>query len=503
MSAAEPHLEEPLRSLTSVRTRILVSVLLMAALGMLVAGTTSYVIEINRLDEVTSSNLRQEIQEFRTLADKGVDPSTGEPFATVEDLLVTALQRNVADENETFLGLVDGRPEYLPQGERPFRLEDNGEVLAQLAALAPDSDVVVRDAETSAGTVRFAAIQVRIDGEPTVGTYVIARGVDLEARELIDTIQTYAVVAAGSLVLIGVVGWLVAGRLLRPLRLLRGAARRISETDLTQRIPVTGNDDVSDLAHTFNAMLDRLQSAFGTQRQFLDDAGHELRTPITILRGHLELMDSTDAQEVAETRALVLDERDRMSRLVEDLILLAKARRPDFVSDAPVHLGELVEDVLEKARALGERRWTAEGQADVTVLGDGQRLTQALLQLAHNAVKFTGRGDVVAVGSAVSEGAARLWVRDEGPGVPDEDKERIFERFGRAEAGRGVEGSGLGLAIVSAIAEGHGGRVELDQPMGTGARFTLVIPLRSLSDSEPEDVTGPTGLPADRLARRP
>src|SRR5688500_1612020 len=134
VSAAEPHVEEPLRSLTSVRTRILVSVLLMAALGMLVAGTTSYVIEINRLDEVTSSNLRQEIQEFRTLADEGVDPPTGERFATVEDLLVTALQRNVADENETFLGLVDGRPQYLPQGERPFRLEDNNEVLAQLAA---------------------------------------------------------------------------------------------------------------------------------------------------------------------------------------------------------------------------------------------------------------------------------------------------------------------------------------------------------------------------------
>jgi signal transduction histidine kinase len=469
---------------TTVRTRILVSVLLMAGLGMLGAGAASYVIQSNRLDDRIQANLRQEVEEFRTLAREGVDPSTGERFTTVEDLLFTALQRNVADQNETFLALVDGRPEYLPRGDRPVRLEEEPAVLELLESLPPDSDVLVRDAETSAGTVRFAAIQVTIAGAPTVGTYVIARGVDLEAQELTDTIHTYAVVAGGSLVLIALVGWVVAGRLLRPLRLLRDAAQRISETDLTQRIPVSANDDVSDLARTFNAMLDRLESAFGTQRQFLDDAGHELRTPITILRGHLELVDPSDPHEVAETRALVLDELDRMSRLVEDLILLAKSRRPDFVADAPVHLGQLTYDVLDKARALGDRKWAADAHADVFILGDEQRLTQALLQLAHNAVKFTVDGDQVAVGSAVVDGSARLWVRDDGPGVAAEDRERIFQRFGRAETGRGIEGSGLGLAIVAAIAEGHGGHVELDDSNGKGARFTLVIPLQPRSALE-------------------
>jgi signal transduction histidine kinase len=168
-----------------------------------------------------------------------------------------------------------------------------------------------------------------------------------------------------------------------------------------------------------------------------------------------------------------------MSRLVEDLILLAKARRPDFIRDETVHLGTLTDDVLDKARALGDRRWTADGHADVTISGDEQRLTQALLQLAHNAAKFTQPGDVIAVGSKVVDAAVHLWVRDEGSGVPPQDRERIFERFGRAEAGRGIEGSGLGLAIVSAIAEGHGGRVELDDTPRRGAQFTLVLPLRT------------------------
>jgi len=485
-TSREPAPDGRLRIVTRVRTRILVSVLLMAGLGMLGAGATSYVIQSNRLDDRIQANFRQEVEEFRTLAREGVDPSTGQRFTTVEDLLFTALQRNVADENETFLALVDGEPKYLPRGDRPVRLEDEPAVLDQLESLPPDSAVMVREAETAVGTVRFAAIQVTIVGESTVGTYVIARTVDLEARELTDTTRTYAAVAGGSLVLIALVGWVVAGRLLRPLRLLRDAAQRISETDLTQRIQVSANDDVSDLARTFNAMLDRLESAFGTQRQFLDDAGHELRTPITILRGHLELVDPNDPREVAETRALVLDELDRMSRLVEDLILLAKARRPDFVHDSPVHLGRLTDDVLEKARALGDRRWTIDGHADITILGDEQRLTQALLQLAHNAVKFTTVGDAVALGSEITDGVARLWVRDDGSGVAPEDRTRIFQRFGRAATGRGVEGSGLGLAIVTAIAEAHGGRVELDDEIRKGSRFTLVIPLRPLTDQTEE-----------------
>jgi signal transduction histidine kinase len=345
--------------------------------------------------------------------------------------------------------------------------------------------------------VRLAVVQVSIEGRDDTGTYVIARVVDRELADLDDSLHTFTTVSGVSLVVVGLVGWVVAGRLLRPVRLLRNTARRITETDLTERIPVTSRDDVSELARTFNEMLDRLQSAFETQRQFLDDAGHELRTPVTILRGHIELLDSNDPGEVEETRALLLDELDRMSRLVEDLVLLAKARRPDFVRPSEVELGRLTDEVLDKARALGDRIWRVDERSEARLHMDSQRITQALLALAHNAVKFTLPGAVIAVGSSADAQAAeaRLWVRDTGCGIAAEDQERIFERFGRAETGRGVEGSGLGLAIASAIADAHGGRVEVDSAPGAGSTFTLVLPYAAAAGADPAYAATPDAIP--------
>jgi signal transduction histidine kinase len=268
-------------------------------------------------------------------------------------------------------------------------------------------------------------------------------------------------------------------------RLLSETAQRISETDLSDRIPVTGRDDLSQLARTVNAMLDRIESAFAMQRQFLDDAGHELRTPITIVRGHLELMDAADSSDVAETRALALDELDRMQRLVDDLVVLAKAQRPDFVRPEPVEVDRLLDDVMDKSRPLVDRDWQVDARVEVTLELDGQRITQALLQLISNAIRFTAPGQTIAIGGRIDEGILQLWVRDTGPGVAPEEAEKIFERFGRAAIGRGGEGSGLGLAIVRAIAEAHHGRVVLYSTPGHGATFVIEIPAagRALDDS--------------------
>lgn len=464
------------RRAASVRVKVLGSVLVMAALGMLVAEVTTFVISDRRLDARIDAALEQEIEEFRVFAAQGVDPETGRPFTALEPLFETALQRNVADENETFLTMVDGDPFLLPGGGRPIDLEDEPAVLDLVRSIPPGADVRRADVETSQGTVRLAAVQVAFAGLPATGTYVVAHVVDREREELIDSARTYTFVSLGALLLVALVGWLVAGRLLRPLRVLREATYRITEADLTERIPVTGADDVSDLTRTYNDMLDRLQSAFETQRQFIDDAGHELRTPVTIVRGHLELLDPADPAEVVETRDLVLDEVDRVGRLVEDLILLAQARRPDFIRPGTVELGRLTDEVLDKARALGDRTWRVDARAEATVPGDAQRLTQALLQLASNAVKFSEPGSQVAVGSAITGDEAWLWVRDTGVGIHPDDAARIFARFGRAETGRGVEGSGLGLAIVSAIAEAHNGRVVVESRPGAGATFTLTLP---------------------------
>ena len=168
-----------------------------------------------------------------------------------------------------------------------------------------------------------------------------------------------------------------------------------------------------------------------------------------------------------------------MHRLVDDLVTLAKAERPDFVRTTPVDVGRLTDDVLDKARTLGPRRWTVDARAEAWVQLDPQRITQALLQLAANAVKFSAEGTTIAFGSSVANGRVRLWVRDEGHGVSPKDAKRIFERFARGTAERGVEGSGLGLPIVAAIAEAHSGTVVLDSRPGRGATFTLDLPERA------------------------
>lgn len=461
----------------------------MTAIGMLVAGVTSYLVQRGRVDARVDADLAQEVEELRKFTGSGVDPETGEPFATVHDLFFVALQRNVPDAGEGLLTLVDGELDLVPSSSVDLRLEDDPAFVRMVAATPFDTPVRARTAETSVGTLRWVAVPVSVAGGAEEGRYVIAYSLDIERAAVVDAYRTYGVVAMVALVLVGLVGWAVAGRLLRPVRLVRDTAQRISDTDLSGRIPVRGSDDVSELARTVNAMLDRLEAAFAGHREALDDAGHELRTPITIIRGHLELMDAGDPADVAETRALALDELDRMRRLVDDLVLLAQARRPDFVRPAPTDVGRLVDDVLDKARPLAARAWQVDARPGAVVELDQQRITQALLQLVANAVRFTGDGDVVAIGASATGGVVRLWVRDTGPGVPPDQAERIFDRFHRVTPGRGDDGSGLGLAIVRAIAEAHHGRVDVVSVLGQGASFVLELPARSVPGSTAEQTT--------------
>jgi signal transduction histidine kinase len=312
--------------------------------------------------------------------------------------------------------------------------------------------------------------------DATRGVFVVAASLSSERAQVEDAVRLAALVLLSVLLIASALAWVVAGRVLAPLRLLAGTARSIGESDLTQRIPVSGRDEIADLARTFNAMLDRLEAAFGTQRAFVSDASHELRTPITIVRGHLELLGE-DPDERRETIALVMDELDRMSRFVDDLLLLARADRDDFLRLAGVELGALTDELYDKAVALGQRDWRLEGRGEALLHADRQRLTQAVMGLAQNAVQHTAPGDAIWLGSDTGRREIRLWVRDSGPGVAPEDQGRIFERFARASASRRrSEGAGLGLAIVRAIAAAHGGRVALSSRPGAGATFTLVLP---------------------------
>jgi signal transduction histidine kinase len=314
--------------------------------------------------------------------------------------------------------------------------------------------------------------------EATRGVLVVTSRLGEEEDEVNDVLEVNTLIALAVLLVASGLAFLAVGRVLAPLRDVADTARSISETDLTRRISVEGDDEIADLARTFNDMLDRLEAAFSTQRAFLSDAGHELRTPITIIQGHLDLLAS-GAAEKADVVPIVMDELGRMSRLVEDLLLLARSRRPNFLQVRHEDLDELTQEMFSKARPVADRDWQLEGVGVGRILIDRQRMTQAVMNLLRNAVEHTEAGDRVSLGSSIGDGTARIWVSDSGPGVPASEREHIFERFARgpdAQARR-KEGAGLGLAIVRAVAEGHGGHVTLESQEGEGATFAIVIPV--------------------------
>jgi signal transduction histidine kinase len=261
------------------------------------------------------------------------------------------------------------------------------------------------------------------------------------------------------------------------LRELRATAERITATASAERIPVQGRDDVSDLTRTVNDMLDRLDGAIEGQRRLLDDVGHELKTPITIVRGHLELLDPNDAAEVVSARALAIDELDRMAALVGDISEMLRLGAPSSLQRGRTDLGGLTRSIIAKARAIGGAEVSEGPIAEGRAVLDAARVTQAVLQLAQNALTHGGARFTIGSHLASGDREVRFTVADRGPGIPEEQRARIFERFGRVEQGRGRSGSGLGLAIVETIAVAHGGRVELASTPGFGAAFSLVLPL--------------------------
>jgi signal transduction histidine kinase len=256
---------------------------------------------------------------------------------------------------------------------------------------------------------------------------------------------------------------------------MRETADSITPTDLRARIPADGNDDISDLSRTVNSMLDRIEGSMDNQRQLLDDVRHELKTPITIVRGHLEMMDVENPADVASTRDIGIAELDRMTRLVEDIDLLSSAEGDQFEISL-VNVREITERMGDLVGGFPGHTWSVAAIARGVIEGDYDRLLQAWLQLADNAAKYTPQGSPIEIGSTFDIDSVHLWVRDHGPGIPPAARRRIFHRFARADH-RTVGGSGLGLAIVDAIAKAHLGTCVVTDTDGGGATFTITVPI--------------------------
>lgn len=474
----------------SVRARILAAVVGLAALALTAAGYTAFVIQQIQVEARMDAELAADAEQFRVLHDVGVDPGTGESFASPADLVRTAMERIIPTRNEGIVGMVDGEVVYTSPVSS-VNLEEDAELIAELSQYAVAERASFTTFRTSTTTYRSAIVPVHASGTADeagdgdeVAAFVLAYDSTAEKSVFAEGFAIYAGVALLSLLIVGLVGWLVAGRLLLPVRVLASRARRIGREDISERIPITRSDDLGEMTGSVNAMLDRLEGAFRAQDQLIHDVSHELRTPLTIVRGHLEVLDVGDREDVVATRELTLDELQRMNRVVDDLTTLAQAELPEFVQPKPIELGTLTDEVYDKARGLGQRRWLIDSRAEETALLDRERLTQAWLQLAANAVKFSPPDSVIAMGSSVSEGTIRLTMRDQGQGIGAEDMERIFQRFARTDTT--AAGSGLGLAIVDAIAVAHGGRTEVESVQGAGATFAIVLP-QSIDDDSNEE----------------
>lgn len=469
------------------RVRILAAILAVACVGLAIVGSVTFLVQREQAIHTVNQRLDAQVTSLTEIAEPGRTPEVGEgaseaaealdleKYSSVDDYLEAVVARLVPARNEASLALLDGSPRWIPSTYSGFDISDDQELIDRVVADTRTGATTSGTVVTEKGSLRYIAIPVTMDRDPQRGLYVRAIDLGAELQPVTLAMTTYVIAALAVLAAIGVVGWFVTGRLLSPIRHLRETADAISITDLSLRLEPQGNDDISDLSRTVNSMLDRLEDSVDGQRQLLDDVRHELKTPITIVRGHLELMDPRDAADVASARDIGIAELDRLARLVEDIDMLATAEG-DTYSFVDVDLGALTARVGELVAVIPEHRWTVEERAAGVTVGDPDRLLQAWLQLADNAAKYTPAGSPIELGSAHDDQGARLWVRDHGPGIPSAARARIFQRFDRAHVKRTVGGSGLGLAIVDAIAKGHGGHCAVTDTPGGGATFTIHLP---------------------------
>jgi len=232
------------------------------------------------------------------------------------------------------------------------------------------------------------------------------------------------------------------------------------------------SEKVRRLAESEHRLLER-------EREFVRDASHELRTPITIARGHAELItEGNPGSQAAQDADVVLDELNRLSRISERLLILAAAEHPDFLKRGPIELEGFVSSTARRWMPTADRDWQVEILAEGTLVADRERVGFALDALIENAVKFTQAGEGITIHSWSEGDWAVIEVADGGEGIPAEEQVRVFDRFARVDRGRarGTGGTGLGLAIVKAIVEAHGGTVGVQSVVGRGSRFLIRLP---------------------------
>jgi signal transduction histidine kinase len=328
------------------------------------------------------------------------------------------------------------------------------------------------------------AVAAGVPGAMRKCALVYAQGVQAGAAAQRSTtlthLLTYSLLSlAGLTLLAAVAGWLVAGRILRPVHRLTAAARAASEQDLSQRIVLQGpRDELRELADTFDTMLERLDRAFTSQRQFIANASHELRTPLTVMRTAMDVVlakPEPTREELVSMAAEVRQAVDHAERLIEVLLVLARNDQARALAD-PLDLAAVAEDALDGRTAGGISTTTTLREAPVT--GDPVLLERLVANLLDNAERYNVAGGTISILTTTDNGASLVRVVNTGPVVPPDQVDRLFLPFTRLDDRTRHDGFGLGLALVSSIATVHNGTVHATAVPAGGLDITVRLPRR-------------------------
>jgi two-component system OmpR family sensor kinase len=408
------------------------------------------------------------------LAQEGLRYVAAQPFRATSRLLFAQVPGQPTETNEPELLGLTGKG--ADEGAAAQRGENE---LAKGVLGAPTGYSTVRAPDV--GNLRLLVVAVRMGG---VAVARVGVGEPLEpVRRAQEGVRRTFLLAGGlTLAAALLASYLLAARFTEPLRRIAGIAARVDAGDLSPRIGAGGRrDEVRVLADAFDHMLDRLEDAFAGQRAFVSDASHELRTPLTAVRGQLEVLGRQEAPEPSEVRRverLVLGEVDRMARLVDDLLFLARADEGQFLVREPIDVGPYVAELFELSAGTARRRFELGEVPAGTLDGDPARLAQALRNVLANAVEHTKEDGLIRVSAIERGGVVTFAIDDDGPGIPKDQRDLIFERFHRTDPGRArtAGGTGLGLAIVREIVVAHGGSVRAGAAPTGGARVELGLP---------------------------